>query len=58
MKLEGYINGFLLMYGKMFDAVSASTINTARAINMKNETGSINVGKKTDLIISDITNPE
>ncbi len=40
------------------DAVAAGTINAARAINRENEIGSLKAGKKGDLIILDIKNPE
>ena len=39
------------------DAVSAGTINAARAINRENEIGSLKAGKKADIIILDITGP-
>ncbi len=40
------------------DAITAGTINAARALNRENEIGSIKAGKKADLIILDITTPE
>lgn len=40
------------------DAVSAGTLNAAKAINRENEIGSLKVGKKADIIILDITGPE
>jgi len=40
------------------EAITSATINSAIAINMENEVGSLVPGKKADLIILDIENPE
>jgi imidazolonepropionase len=38
------------------EAITASTLNAAAALNLSNEIGSIDVGKKADLIVLDIPN--
>jgi imidazolonepropionase len=38
------------------EAISASTINAAHAVNRGHEVGSLEVGKKADLIVLDVPN--
>jgi imidazolonepropionase len=38
------------------EAITASTLNAAAALNLSNETGSIEIGKKADMILLDIPN--
>jgi imidazolonepropionase len=38
------------------EAITASTLNAAAALNLSNETGSIETGKNADLIVLDIPN--
>ncbi|TFF94807.1 imidazolonepropionase, partial [Candidatus Thorarchaeota archaeon] len=40
------------------EAISASTINAAHAIDRGRETGSIEAGKRADIIILDCPNPD
>ena len=40
------------------EAVLGATLNSARAVNRDNEAGSLKVGKKADIIILDVENPE
>lgn len=38
------------------EAITAATINAAHAINRANEVGSLEVGKKADVIVLDVPN--